>query len=207
MVNETIIGTISPEDVKLTTMRSKQQTLEVSLAGQPLYDHAPPQGLGSPDGKVQVILEGSGKVGERFITFVGIKDPSITQQIDKVSEWARDQIADRFSEKNYQLSYKIYAKDWEIRDLEWVSGISSHDLGIVVEGIAETEQIAEEITVMGSRQLFSAPLSGIQEYMGTATIVMNGALPAPPVYRWTIHHTLPVDDPMELFEIHETTIA
>ena len=203
LVNETIIGTISLEDVIVTTMRSTQPVLEASIDGQSTYAHS----FGSPDGKMKVTLEGSGKVGERFITIIGIKDPYIIHHIDKVIEWARGRIVEHFSEKNYQLSYKIYGKDGGLGDLERVNGIPSHELGIVVEGIAETEQIAEEITVMGSRQLFSAPLPGIQEHMEIATVVTNGALPAPPAYRWTIHHTLPVDDPMELFEIHEATIA
>ena len=206
MANETIIGTITPEDVKVTTMRPKQPVLEASIAGQSICDHSSPQVFGSPDGKIKVTLEGSGKVGERFITIVGIKDPSIIHHIDKVIEWVRSRIVERFSEKNYQLSYKIYGKDGGLGDLKRVNEIPSHELGIVIEGIAETEQIAEEITVMGSRQLFSTPLPGIQEHMETATIVTNGVLPAPPAYRWTIHHTLPVDDPMELFEIHELVV-
>jgi hypothetical protein len=41
---------------------------------------------------------------------------------------------------------------------------------------------------------------------GTAAFVIDGVLPAPPGYRWTLNHVLPVDDPMELFTLKEMLI-
>ena len=90
--------------------------------------------------------------------------------------------------------------------LEPVTDIHAHELGIVVEGIAETEQMAEEVTVLGTRQLLYVRLPEIQSTAGTAALVSNKVLLAPPAYRWTIHHTVAVDDPMELFEVHEVPI-
>ena len=41
---------------------------------------------------------------------------------------------------------------------------------------------------------------------GTAAFVIDGVLPAPAGYRWTMNHVLPVDDPMELFALNEMVI-
>jgi hypothetical protein len=32
-------------------------------------------------------------------------------------------------------------------------------------------------------------------------------LPASPAYRWTLNHTMPVTDPLELFPVHITQIG
>ena len=78
---------------------------------------------------------------------------------------------------------------------------------VVVEGIADTKEKAEEITLTGSRQIFYARLPEVKGTAGTAAFIFDGVLPAPAAYRWTLNHLLPVKNPMELFEIHETIVA
>jgi hypothetical protein len=235
MTNETVIGTITHEDVKVTAMHPQQRCTVASVTGHAMYERSNPfyeyfaggmldmtnckyeqydeqttritgQVFVPVEGKMKVKLEGSGKVGERFIGIVGIRDPYTIKNIDKIIEWAQSHVEARFLGKNYQLFYKIYGKNGVMRDLEPVKEIQSHELCVIVEGIAETEQLAEELTLMGTRQIFYADLPEIKKSLGTAAFGMNNVLLAPPAYHWTMNHTIPVDDPMKLFEIHELII-
>jgi len=93
-----------------------------------------------------------------------------------------------------------------MRDLEHVKEIRSHELCIVVEGVAPTKEVAEEVKLIGSRQIFYARLPEVKGTAGTAAFVIDGVLPAPAAYEWTMNHVVPVDDPMELFKVFETTV-
>ena len=236
MAKETVIGTITHQDVKVTAMHPAQRCTIASVAGHAMYERSNPffeyfaggmldmthcnyepvdekttritgQKFIPTQGKTKVKLEGSGKIGERYIGIVGIRDPYTILNIDKVIQWAQSQVEERFSGKGYQLYYKIYGKNAIMGELEPVKEIKSHELCIIVEGVAPTKEMAEEVTLIGSRQIFYARLAEGERTAGTAAFVIDGVLPAPPAYRWTMNHVLPVDDPLELFKIHEITVG
>jgi hypothetical protein len=77
----------------------------------------------------------------------------------------------------------------------------------VVEGIAKTKAMAEEITMIGTRQIFYARLPEVKGTAGTAAFVVDEVLPASSAYSWTMNHVIAVDDPMELFELHKIEIG
>ena len=235
MAKETVIGTVTHEDVKVTAMHPQQRCTIASVAGHAMYERSNAYfesfAGGTLDmthcryeqydekttritgqvfvpikGKIKVKLEGSGKIGERFIGIVGIRDPYTIRNIDKVIEWARSQVEERFAGKTYQLFYHIYGKNGVMGDLEPVKEIRSHELCIVTEGVASTKEIAEEVTLIGSRQIFYARLPEVKGTAGTAAFVVDGVLPAPPAYMWTMNHLMPVDDPLEFIKFNEITI-
>ncbi|MEM4721217.1 MAG: acyclic terpene utilization AtuA family protein [Candidatus Methanomethylicaceae archaeon] len=235
MAKETVIGTITHNDVMVTAMHPNQRCTIASVAGHAMYERSNPfyeyfaggildmthceyeqvdekttriTGMAfiPTKGKITIKLEGSGKVGERYIGIVGIRDPYSIQNIDKVIAWARSQVEERFLGKEYQIFYHIYGKNGVMGDLEPVKEIRSHELCIIVEGVAPTKKVAEEVTLIGSRQIFYARLPEVKGTAGTAAFLIDGVLPAPPAYEWTVNHIVPVDDPMEFFQIHETII-
>jgi hypothetical protein len=228
---ESVIGTITEHDVKVTAIAPFQRCTIASVAGHAMYERANPfyeyvaGGMLDmtdcvyeqydekttkitgpkfvPDtGKIKVKLEGSGKVGERFIGIAGVRDPYTIANIDKVIEWARAQVEERFGCQEYRLFYKVYGKNGVMGDLEPIQKIRSHELCLIVEGIAPSKEMAEEVTMIGTRQIFYARLPEVKGTAGTAAFVVDEVLPASPAYRWTINHIVEVDDPMELFELH-----
>ena len=151
--------------------------------------------------KVKVKLEGSGKVGEKYIGLAGIRDPYTIKNIDQVVEWSRQQVREKYGDSGYGLYFRIYGKNGVMGDLEPVKEIKSHELGVVVEGVAPTKEMAEEITLTGTRQLFYARLPEVKGTAGTAAFVMDEVLPAGGAHVWTMNHVVQVDDPMELFPV------
>jgi len=227
---ESVIGTITNEDVKVTAMHPNQRCTVASVAGHAMYERSNPFyeyvaggmldmtncvyeqydkktcRITGPkfiptEGKIKVKLEGSGKVGERYIGIAGIRDPYTIKNIDKVIEWARSQVEERFAGKKYELYYRIFGKNGVMGDLEPVKEIRSHELCVIVEGIASTKEMAEEVTMIGTRQIFYARLPEVKGTAGTAAFIVDEVLPASPAYIWTMNHVIPVDDPLELFKI------
>ena len=51
----------------------------------------------------------------------------------------------------------------------------------------------------GTRQLFYARLPDVKGTAGGVSFVFDEVMHASPGYRWTLNHTMAVDDPLELF--------
>ncbi len=149
-------------------------------------------------------LEGSGKVGERYVGIVGIRDPDTIANVDKMIEWCRAHVREKFGDEGYQLFFHVYGRDAVMGNLEPCK-TRSHEVCLVIQGIAPTKEMAEEVCGIATRQTFYAR---IPESKGTAGMVavlgLNEVLPGKPAYRWTMSHTLRVDDPLELFPVHMT---
>lgn len=227
---ESVIGTITREDVKVTAMHPDQRCTVASVAGHAMYERSNPffeyvaggmldmtncnyeqydektcRITGTEfipiEGKVKVKLEGAGKIGERFIGIAGIRDPYTIENIDKVIQWSKDQVQERFYGQEYKLNFRVFGKNGVMGELEPIKEIKSHELGVIVEGIAPKKEVAEEVTLIGMRQLFYARLPEVKGTAGTAAFLVDEVLPASPSYMWTMNHIVPVDDPMELFNV------
>ena len=51
-----------------------------------------------PAAEFRVKLEGAGKIGERYVGMVGIRDPYTIAHVDEVIGWARQQVRERFGD-------------------------------------------------------------------------------------------------------------
>ncbi len=230
---ESVIGEISHTDVKVTAMHPGQRCTVASVAGHamyersnPFYEHVAGGMLDMTDcryeqyderttrvtgprfvkaDKVRVKLEGSGKVGERYMGFAGVRDPYTIARIDEVIDWARQQVRERFGEPEtggYELHYQVYGRDGVMGEMEPLRDSPGHELGIMVFGVAPTAEMAEEVALTGTRQMFYARLPDVKGTAGGVAFPLDEVTRVSPAYRWTLNHTVAVDDPLELFELH-----
>ncbi|HYM69519.1 MAG TPA: acyclic terpene utilization AtuA family protein [bacterium] len=227
---ESVIGEVSMEDVKVTAMHPDQRCTIASVSGHAMYERSNPffeYVLGGmldmthcryeqydarttrvtgpvfiPASELRVKLEGAGKVGERYVGIVGVRDPYTVANIDQVIGWARQQVEERFGRSGYELHYQVFGRNGVMGDLEPVKKTRSHELGIVVYGVAPDKAMAEEVCMIGTRQMFYARLPEVKGTAGGVAFPLDEVLPASPAYRWTVNHTLRVDDPLELFPVH-----
>ncbi|WP_340084270.1 acyclic terpene utilization AtuA family protein [Siminovitchia sp. FSL H7-0308] len=232
---ESVIGTITHDDVKVTAMHPDQRCTIASVAGHAMYERSNPYfeyfagGMldmtncqyeqfdektcritGSKyipiEGDIKVKLEGSGLVGEKFIGIAGVRDPYTIKNINQVIEFAHEQTAKEFAGIPYHLNFRIFGKNGVMGDLEPVKEIKSHELGIVVEGITDSKVVAEELTLFATRQIFYAKLPEVKGTAGTAAYLIDDVLYAGRTYEWTMNHTVPVADPLELFKVEITEV-
>ena len=227
---ETVMGTISQDDVQVTAMLPAQRCTIASVSGHAMYERSNPYEeffaggkldmthchyeqlderttriTGSrflPAEKVRVKLEGAGKVGERYVGICGIRDPYTVANVDRVIGWAREQVRARFGDSGYELHYNVYGRDGVMGDLEPLRDQPGHELCVMVQGVASTREMAEELTMIGLRQMFYARLPDVKGTAGSVSFPLDEVLHASPAYRWTLNHTVEVDDPMELFPTH-----
>jgi hypothetical protein len=232
---ESIIGEITHEDVKVTAMLPEQRCTIASVAAHSMYERSNPyyeHFLGGhidmsecvyeqfdertcrvtgpkfiPAKELRVKLEGSGKVGERYVGIAGVRDPYTIANVDQVIAWARNAVRERFGETGYTLTYTVYGRDGILGELEPLRNKPGHELCIVVQGVAPTKEMAEEVCITGTRQLFYARLPNVKGTAGGVAFMLDEVMPASPAYRWTMNHTMPVKDPMELFPVHMVEVG
>ncbi|MFO7546636.1 MAG: acyclic terpene utilization AtuA family protein, partial [Trueperaceae bacterium] len=237
---ETVIGEISHEDVKVTAMHPNQRCTVASVSGHAMYERSNPYfeyvagGMldmtdchyeqfsekttrvtgprfeAAAPGEMRVKLEGSGKVGERYMGFAGVRDPYTIARIDEVIAWARQQVEARFGtpeEGGYELHYQVYGRDGVMGELEPLRHQPGHELGIMVFGVAPTAEMAEEVALTGTRQMFYARLPDVKGTAGGVAFPLDEVVRVSPAYRWTLNHTMRVDDPLELFPLHTLEVV
>lgn len=227
---ETVMGEITAEDVRVTAMHPDQRCTIASVAGHAMYERSTPfdeyfaggrldmrnchyeqltdkttRITGSrffPDSNIRVKLEGSGKVGERYVGLCGIRDPYTIANVDRVIDWAREKVRERFGDTGYELHYKVYGRDGVMGDLEPLRDQPGHELCVMVQGVAPTREMAEELTLIGLRQMFYARLPDVKGTAGSVSFPLDEVVQASAAYRWTLNHTMPVDDIDSLFPTH-----
>ena len=232
---ETVLGEISDGEVRVTAMHPDQRCTVASVAGHAMYERSNPfyeyvaggrldmsachyEEVGpkttrvtgptfEPAERVRVKLEGAGKVGERYVGIVGIRDPYTIANVDKVIEWARQQARERFGNAPYELHYTVYGRNGVMGPMEPLRDAPAHEIAVMVQGVAPTAEMAEEVCMTGTRQMFYARLPEVKGTAGSVAFALDEVMRASPAYRWTLNHTVGVDDPMELFPCHMTTVG
>ncbi len=227
---ETVLGEITQQDVKVTAMFPEQRCTVASVAGHAMYERSNPYqefvagGMLDmtnchyeqfdarttritgprfvPADVMRVKLEGSGKVGERYVGLCGIRDPYTIANVDRVIQWAKDKVRERFGETGYELHYNVYGRDGVMGALEPLRDKPGHELCVFVQGIAPTHEMAEEVAMIGLRQMFYARLPDVKGTAGSVAFPLDEVLKASPAYRWTLNHTVAVKNGMELFKTH-----
>ena len=156
-----------------------------------------------PATELRVKLEGAGKVGERYVGMVGVRDPYTISRIDEVIAWAQGRrCASASARAATSCTYTVYGRDGILGELEPLRNRPAHELCIVVQGVAPTKEMAEEVCMIGTRQMFYARLPNVKGTAGGVAFLLDEVMPASAAYRWTLNHTMRVDDPLELFPVH-----
>lgn len=227
---ETVLGEVTQDWVEVTALAPHQSCTVASVAGHAMYERADPfheyvaggmldmtecryEQVGArttrvtgmrfvPATDLRVKLEGSGKVGERYVGMAGIRDPYTIAHVDEAIEWARAQVRERFGPEGWELHYNVFGRDGIMGDMEPLREAPGHEVLVVVQGLAPTAEMAEEVTMTGTRQMFYARLPEVKGTAGGVSFVFDEVLPASPGHRWTVNHTMAVDEPMELFPCH-----
>ncbi|QKV20016.1 acyclic terpene utilization AtuA family protein [Oricola thermophila] len=232
---ETVLGEITPDYVEVTAMSPAQSCTVASVAGHAMYERSNPfeefvaggrldmancnyeqvsakttrvTGMRfDPAQEFRVKLEGSGRVGERFVGIAAIRDPYTIANVDKVIDWAREQARERFGKTGWELHYNVFGRNGVMGDMEPFKDKPAHEVCILVQGVAPTRELAEELTITGTRQLFYARLADVKGTAGGVAFPLDEVMPASPAYRWTINHTMAVDNPLELFPTHSEMVG
>ncbi len=152
-------------------------------------------------------LEGAECIGFRAITICGTRDPILISQIDSYLQTVREDVAMRatgfgVSPEKYQLVFHVYGKDGVMGAAEPVKQISSHELGIVVEVLSETEEDARAVLSIARVVIPKV------DFVGRLCKSGNMAFPFSPsdisvglTFKFSVFHVVKPDSPYSMFPI------
>jgi len=153
-----------------------------------------------------VKLEGAERVGCQSLLIGSIRDPFFIRQIDdwcaRLTERIRARVAmvygERLKPADWHFNIRVYGKDGTMGALEPVRETRAHELCLVFEATAPTQEIASTIAQITRHQALHLP---IPEWSGliTALACPYNPLDRGEVYRFNVNHVVEPDDPCEMF--------
>jgi hypothetical protein len=187
-------------------------TLDLTQAFYEALDHRSVRVRGSmfePAAAYTVKLEGAERVGYQSIVIGSVRDPYIIRQIDdwsaRLKEKLKARVVDVFdaaTADSYIFNLRIYGKNGTMGALEPVREIQSHEICLVLEVTAPTQEVATTIVSMARHQALHLPIpewSGL--ITGVACIYSPAYLERGSVYRFCVNHVIEPDDPCEMFPV------
>lgn len=228
MGKETVIGEVDADGVTVYPLHPGQRCTPASLASHAMYERIDPYAetipggtldmsdlvfdqlddrrtrvsgaVWRPDDTYRVKIEGAGKVGERAVAIMGIRDPHTLDRLDDVLGWSRMKLTERYgspADVGYEVFFHVYGRDGVMGYLEPHRMVTGHEVGIVVEAVAPTAEAAQEVCALASRNLFYARLPDTKGTAGGAAFFSDEVFRGRPAYEWTLNHVLALDEPGE----------
>ncbi|MCZ7665229.1 MAG: DUF1446 domain-containing protein [Thermoleophilia bacterium] len=151
-------------------------------------------------------IEGIKWIGYRAISLCGIRDPHLIECLDgflaDCSDYLRKKFAPEHARGGFNVMFRRYGKDGVLGQAEPVVGVQPHEIGLLVDIVAPTQELADAICSSAVDFLLH------MDFPGRLTTAANVALPFSPrehslgaTHVYNIWHSLPLDDPCEPFEI------
>jgi hypothetical protein len=227
-----MFGYLGEDYFRLEPLNPVRKCTTLSVAAHTLYEKTNPYVLPGPGGSLDlrettfeqetdsitivrgskfmpshpytIKLEGSRCIGFRTVSIAGTRDPVMLQEIDNIIAGVRERVADNFREAGleYTLNFTVYGRNGVMGGLEPTPVIDGHELGIVIEAVADTQAHADTICAFARSTMLH------YGYEGRRATAGNLAFPYSPsdfhageVYVFSVYHLIEVDDPCELFPI------
>jgi hypothetical protein len=154
-----------------------------------------------------VKLEGAELVGYRAITICGTRDPMLVGMVDEFLVSVRENVSVKaaafgVNPDKYKLVIRTYGANGVMSGWEPVQRTQSHELGFVVEAIAETQELASAVLAIARVQMLHVDFAGRLCKEGNMAFPYSPSdIETAPAYRFSVFHTVAIDDPCAPFPI------
>lgn len=143
-------------------------------------------------------LEGARKVGYRTVSIAGTRDPIMIRQIDSIIEAVKEETRTKLTSvapEDYTIIVHVYGKNGVMGSLEPVKETASHELGIVIEAIARTQDEADAVCGFARSTMLHYGYEGRKATAGNLAFLYSPSdLRGGEVYEFSMNHLLEVDD-------------
>ena len=166
-----------------------------------------------PDEVYRIKLEGAKLVGYRSIFIGAVRDPLAVAAIDElvgIGQLYADKAATSIGldKEQYHVDMKIYGKNGVMGELEPTPQVEGHEVCVVGEIVAPTQEQAAAICSKVRASMMHGP------YQGRKATAGNLALPFAPsdfavgaTYQFNVYHLVTVDDPISFFTTGYHTVG
>ncbi|NLM17202.1 MAG: DUF1446 domain-containing protein [Candidatus Riflebacteria bacterium] len=224
------MGTLTKDSFILEALSDDRVFTTESAAAHTLYEKSDPYHLPGPGGEIDltacsfkdigngrvevkgskfvpakkytVKLEGAKLIGYRTISIAGTKDPIMISKIDKVLEQVKQRV-NLISNDPYLadgLIFHVYGKNGVMGALEPVKEITSHELCVVIEAVAPTQDKANSLCSLARSTMLH------YGYEGRVSTAGNLAFPFSPsditvgkVFEFAVYHIMEIDSEKSIF--------
>ncbi len=230
--SDCLLGYLHRDDFVVEPLNPARKCTTLSVAAHTLYEKSNPYLLPGPggildlkdtkfeqlaEGRVRVCgscfredeiyrikLEGVRLVGYRTVSIAGVRDPVMIGAIDEVIAGVKERVRDNFKQETftYRLDFKVYGKNAVMGPLEPNPIAEGHELGVIIEAVADTQEIADTVCSFARSTMLHFG------YPGRIATAGNLAFPYSPsdfhtgaVYGFSIYHLLEVGAPCRLFPV------
>jgi hypothetical protein len=221
-------GTLRRDSFILESLNPARRFTKESTAAHTLYEKTDPYHLPGPGGELDltgcsftelpggkvevrgsrhvdserycVKLEGVRRVGHRTIAVAGTRDPIMIRNIDGILAGVETQVRQILKAEagGARIHFHVYGRDGVMGALEPERRIRSHELGIVIEAVAATQEAADAVCSLTRSTLLH------YGYPGRISTAGNLALPFSPsdarmgeVFEFSVYHLMPVARPAD----------
>lgn len=154
-----------------------------------------------------VKLEGAERAGYRAITICGTRDPGLLGQWDSYLASVKDNITTKarafgVEPDQYQLIYRVYGRDGVMGDWEPIKESRAHELGILVEVVGVTQEIANAVLSIARVNTLHVDFPGRLCREGNMAFPFSPSdIEAGACYRFSVFHVVKDVDPLSMFPI------
>ena len=163
-----------------------------------------------PSDAYAVKLEGAAVVGHRTIFIGGIRDPILIGQLDSFLTGVRKRTQATYPELasgKAQMFFHVYGRNAVMGDLEPLKHVVPHEVGLMGEVTAGTQEAANAICSAARIAVLHMPYPGQLATSGNFAIPLNPPEnPIGPVCKFTVYHLMEIDDPAEFFPVRHLEI-
>jgi hypothetical protein len=154
-------------------------------------------------------LEGSMLAGYRTITIAGINDPETIKRVDAIFSHAKEFIArnmeGKISSADYSISLRKYG---EALPGSIPQSVPSCNMGIIVDVVAKTQDIANTICALARARLLHTDYEGRKSTAGNLAFPYSPSdIICGPVYTFGVYHLTEVDDLCETSSINFSKVG
>ncbi|MDD2234314.1 MAG: acyclic terpene utilization AtuA family protein [Desulfitobacteriaceae bacterium] len=230
--SDCMLGTLMADRFELEPLNPVRRCTTTSVAAHTLYEKTNPYTLPGPGGVLDlqqttfeeinervvrvkgsrfipardysIKIEGARLVGYRTVSIAGARDPVFIAKVREIINGVRERVTDNFQELTgkYKLLFRLYGLNGVMGELEPIKKPQPHELGIIIETVAETQELADTICSFTRSTMLHYGFEGRLATAGNLAFPYSPSdFKAGEVYQFAVHHLVLVDDPQELFPV------
>lgn len=228
--SDCIMGFLGEDYFRVEPLNPERKCTPLSVSAHTLYEKSNPYLLPGPGGRLNlynctfvqdgerstrvagtvfepeevpsVKLEGAKIAGYRTISICANRDPIFIAEVDGTLEALRKLTAENLSaDYDYRLDFIVYGKNGVMGALEPSATITSHEIGIVIDAVADTQEHASAVCSVARSTLLHYGYPGRIATAGNLAFPFSPSdIKVGPVYVFSVYGLLRGQDPLKMFK-------
>ncbi|MBE6969085.1 MAG: DUF1446 domain-containing protein [Ruminococcaceae bacterium] len=226
--SDCIMGYLGEDYFRVEPLNPIRKCTPLSVSAHTLYEKANPYLLPGPGGTLDlrgcsfeqyderstkvkgtvmipadpytVKLEGTKLAGYRTVSICGNRDPIFIEHLDEVLENVKREALANFKDFDARLDFIVYGRNGVMGSLEPTPVVTSHEVGIVIDAVADTQEHANAVCSVARSTMLHYGYEGRIATAGNLAFPFSPSdIKVGPVYTFNVYHLLETDDPAGLF--------